>query len=216
VARSKVFREAVGSDALARKMKRRTGVYARLEELRILLNYCYPSFFDNDDDDASFPPLTVYFLDEEHRDSYNNGGGSGRGGAGDDNKSNVEVLRSLDKIPIVEGKSTRRGTMMPMMVGNPFGLGRRNHLPTKIDLGWCHRRLGEYISRNGHMRSGSRYGTTWALNAMAGANIQETENDADIERVVKVPSKFKPYPFPVSSTPNDRCAAFDLFSSNPV
>jgi predicted GIY-YIG superfamily endonuclease len=57
VGRSKAFREAVGDDALARKMSRRRGVKARLEEMRVLLNVCKPWCESND--------FTVYFMEEE-------------------------------------------------------------------------------------------------------------------------------------------------------
>mmetsp|Transcript_16807 Transcript_16807/g.36273 ORF Transcript_16807/g.36273 Transcript_16807/m.36273 type:complete len:318 (+) Transcript_16807:81-1034(+) len=61
VGRSKVFREAVGCDKLARKMKRKRGVKARLDELDILLNDCPP---------FNTFPLDVYFLETEHHDLF--------------------------------------------------------------------------------------------------------------------------------------------------
>jgi predicted GIY-YIG superfamily endonuclease len=57
VGRSKAFREAVGDDVLARKMGRRRGVRARLEELRLLLNVCKP-WCESD-------RFTVYFMEEK-------------------------------------------------------------------------------------------------------------------------------------------------------
>jgi len=57
VGKSKVFREAVGDDALARKMGRRRGVNARLEEMRVLLNGCKPW--------CEVGGFTVYFLEEK-------------------------------------------------------------------------------------------------------------------------------------------------------
>lgn len=57
VGKSKVFREAVGDDALARKMGRRRGVNARLEEMRVLLNGCKPW--------CEAGGFTVYFLEEK-------------------------------------------------------------------------------------------------------------------------------------------------------
>ncbi|KAL7535427.1 hypothetical protein ACHAXR_006481 [Thalassiosira sp. AJA248-18] len=61
VNKSKGFREAVGDDALAKKMKRRYGPKARLEELRILLKDCLP---------FSLYSLTVYFPEREYYDIY--------------------------------------------------------------------------------------------------------------------------------------------------
>jgi predicted GIY-YIG superfamily endonuclease len=57
VGKSKAFREAVGDDALARKMGRRRGVRARLDELRLLLNVCKP-WCESDG-------FTVYFMEEQ-------------------------------------------------------------------------------------------------------------------------------------------------------
>lgn len=56
VGKSKAFREAVGDDALARKMGRRRGVKARLDEMRILLYMCKP-WCESDG-------FTVYFMEE--------------------------------------------------------------------------------------------------------------------------------------------------------
>jgi hypothetical protein len=50
---------------------------------------------------------------------------------------------------------------------------------------------------------GLRYETAWALNAAAAEanDIQVSENIGanDIERAVKIPSKFKPYPLQITS-----------------
>ena len=59
--RSKVFREAVGDDALARRMKRRRGVQARFDELRVLLGECEP---------FNSYPLEVYFPEEEKHELF--------------------------------------------------------------------------------------------------------------------------------------------------
>ena len=56
VGKSKAFREAVGDDALARKIGRRRGVKARLEEMRVLLNVCKPW--------CESEGFTVYFMEE--------------------------------------------------------------------------------------------------------------------------------------------------------
>ena len=57
VGKSKAFREAIGDDALARKMGRRRGVKARLEEMRVLLNICKP-WSESDG-------FTVYFMEDD-------------------------------------------------------------------------------------------------------------------------------------------------------
>ncbi|KAL7473086.1 hypothetical protein ACHAXS_013489 [Conticribra weissflogii] len=61
VHKSKSFREAVGCDKLAKKMRRRLGVKARLEELRILLRECLPFCLYS---------LVVYFPEEKYRDIF--------------------------------------------------------------------------------------------------------------------------------------------------
>ena len=61
VNKSKAFREAVGCDELAKKMKRRYGPKARLDELRILLKECLP---------FSLYSLTVYFPERKYYDIY--------------------------------------------------------------------------------------------------------------------------------------------------
>jgi len=61
VDKSKAFREAVGDDKLAKKMKRRYGPKARLEELRILLKECLPFCLYS---------LTVYFPEKEYHDIF--------------------------------------------------------------------------------------------------------------------------------------------------
>jgi len=61
VDKSKSFREAVGCDTLAKKIKRRMGPKARLDELRILLKECLPFCLYS---------LTVYFPEEEYHDIF--------------------------------------------------------------------------------------------------------------------------------------------------
>ena len=57
VGRSKAFREGLGgNDAMAKKMGRRRGVKARLEEMRVLLNMCKPW--------CELEGFTVYFMEE--------------------------------------------------------------------------------------------------------------------------------------------------------
>ena len=61
VGKSKAFREGVGDDALARKMGRRRGMRARLEELRVLLHLCQPWCDER---------FTVYFMEDEVHDVF--------------------------------------------------------------------------------------------------------------------------------------------------
>ncbi|KAL9190441.1 hypothetical protein ACHAXT_007652 [Thalassiosira profunda] len=61
VDKSKSFREAVGDDALARKLKRRHGPKARLDELRTLLKDALP---------FSLYSLTVYFPEREYHSIF--------------------------------------------------------------------------------------------------------------------------------------------------
>mmetsp|Transcript_31512 Transcript_31512/g.71297 ORF Transcript_31512/g.71297 Transcript_31512/m.71297 type:complete len:581 (+) Transcript_31512:123-1865(+) len=61
VHKSKTFREAVGDDELCKKMKRRYGPKARLDELRILLTECLPFSLYN---------LTVYFPEQKYHDVF--------------------------------------------------------------------------------------------------------------------------------------------------
>ena len=59
--RSKTFREAVGDDALAKRMKRKRGVKARFDELHVLLGACEP---------FNTYPLEVYFPDAENHELF--------------------------------------------------------------------------------------------------------------------------------------------------
>ncbi|KAL3817015.1 hypothetical protein ACHAXA_002927 [Cyclostephanos tholiformis] len=62
VNKSRTFRDAIGDDKLANKMKRRYGPNARLEELRILLKECLPFCLYS---------LTVYFPERRYHDVFN-------------------------------------------------------------------------------------------------------------------------------------------------
>ncbi|KAL7542432.1 hypothetical protein ACHAWF_007178 [Thalassiosira exigua] len=61
VDKSLAFRETVGCDQLAKKMKRRLGPKARLDELRILLKECLPFCLYS---------LTIFFPEREYYDIY--------------------------------------------------------------------------------------------------------------------------------------------------
>eukprot|EP00578_Thalassiosira_sp_NH16_P002514 CAMPEP_0181135666 /NCGR_PEP_ID=MMETSP1071-20121207/32777_1 /TAXON_ID=35127 /ORGANISM="Thalassiosira sp., Strain NH16" /LENGTH=597 /DNA_ID=CAMNT_0023222335 /DNA_START=113 /DNA_END=1907 /DNA_ORIENTATION=+ len=102
VNKSKAFREAVGDDAVAKKMKRRYRPKARLEELRILLKDCLP---------FSLYSLTVYFPEQKYHDIFEamlRKGKNGNPYKKDDDESeayepltNIEVC-SLENMPVAK------------------------------------------------------------------------------------------------------------------
>ena len=104
VDKSKSFREAVGDDKLAKKMKRRYGPKNRLEELRILLKECLPFCLYS---------LTVYFPEREYHDIFQGilrRGNNGNPYKRDENESssnkyeplmNIEVC-SLENMPMAK------------------------------------------------------------------------------------------------------------------
>eukprot|EP00984_Skeletonema_dohrnii_P025097 scaffold14210_cov122-Skeletonema_dohrnii-CCMP3373.AAC.4 len=96
VDKSKAFREAVGDDALARKMKRRMGPKARLDELRWLLKDVQPFCLYS---------LTVYFPEREYCEIFR--GIVARGKSGnpykkddDESECHSEMLESLLDIQV--------------------------------------------------------------------------------------------------------------------
>jgi len=96
VDKSKAFREAVGDDALARKMKRRMGPKARLDELRWLLKDVQPFCLYS---------LTVYFPEREYCEIFRgivSRGKSGNPYKKDDDESECysEMLESLLDIQV--------------------------------------------------------------------------------------------------------------------
>jgi len=97
VGRSKVFREAVGCDKLARKMKRRRGVKARLDELGILMNDCPPF-------NTTFP-LKVYFPETEYRDLFCSV-------SKENDITDLEVC-SLDDMPFAKGELAKNRSRQP-------------------------------------------------------------------------------------------------------
>ena len=102
VNKSLAFREAVGDDKLANKMKRRYGPNARLEELRILLKECLPFCLYS---------LTVYFPERKYYEIFNGilkRGKNGNPYKKDDNETNeheslmsIEVS-SLENMPVAK------------------------------------------------------------------------------------------------------------------
>jgi len=190
VGRSKVFREAVGCDKLAKRMKRRRGVEARLEELGILLNDCPPF--------NSFP-LKVFFPETEDHDLFCNMAKETY------NTNNVEV-RTLADMSFIKGEPLGGAEVVKPSIGSGISLsGNSISGLTKMRSGLSDLSI-DSISCNPLFRLGLRSkslpftSTSWALNAVADASVQESQNEnkeSDNDSVqVKVPAKFKPYPFP--------------------
>jgi len=90
VDKSKAFREAVGDDALARKMKRRRGSKARLDELRWLVKDVQPFCLYS---------LTVYFPEQEYYEIFRGIISRGKNGPykkdDDESECRSEMLESL-------------------------------------------------------------------------------------------------------------------------
>ena len=96
VDKSKAFREAVGDDALARKMKRRMGPKARLDELRWLLKDVQPFCLYS---------LTVYFPEREYCEIFRGIVSRGKNGNpykkdDDESECRSEMLDSLLDIQV--------------------------------------------------------------------------------------------------------------------
>ena len=189
VHRSIVFRNAVGCDKLARRMKRRRGIKPRLEEMAILMNGCTP---------FHTLPLKVYFLEEEHHDLFS----SVYEGKDYGLNIDMEKIGSLDDIPFAKRKSTGTVEEIPSLTkGKSFEV-------TSMGIGNVWSTIGfgkskksnrfDFVSNtyNPLLRLGLRSKATWALNAVIDANVvgETTQNDEQV--TVKVPAKFKPYPFP--------------------
>ena len=170
--KSLVFRQAVGCDKLARKMKRRRGIKPRLDELGILMNDCSP-FNDL--------PLKVYFLEEEYQDLFHDVSKTRE----KDDVLNVDLVNSLGDMPFARS-STRETTSSTVSSSSSFGMKRNNCM--SIGFGSI-----SSITPNPLMRLNQRQKTTWALNAVTDVNVEESSSEQ-----VKVPAKFKPYPFSVS------------------
>ena len=170
VNKSLVFRQAVGCDKLARKMKRRRGIKPRLDELGILMNDCSP---------FNALPLKVYFLEKEYQDLFYDVSTTRE----KDNGLNVDQLDSLDDMPFARS-STRETTSPTVLSSSSFGMKRNN---------WMFGSMSSSITSNPLMRLNQRQKTTWALNAVTEVNVEESSSEQ-----VKIPAKFKPYPFSVS------------------
>ena len=181
VGRSKTFRSAVGCDKLAKRMKRRRGVKARLDELAVLLNDCDP--FNTLDLKVCFPESEYHdlFCDVLREDAVN--------------KLDLEVC-SLDDMPFAKKAvvaSTEKDEALNSMIGSSIGLIQSN---TRSSLaGMVYGRFRQSIGSikcNPLLNLAARSTSSWALNAVAEASTAEGTEE------VKVPAKFKPYPFPVS------------------
>ena len=181
VGKSKVFREAVGCDKLARKMKRRRGVRARLDELGILINDCSP---------FNTLPLKVYFLEEKYHDLFCDLS------LGKYDDMNIEV-RSLDDLPFAAGRNWAKKAPN-LMVGSSPTKGTNN---LWSNMGFSKSNLAiKSVASNPLLRLSFRSKATWALNAVTESNVEETQSDKKGENQdIKVPAKFKPYPFEVSN-----------------
>lgn len=181
VDRSKVFRDAMGSDKDARRMKRRRGVIARLNDLSILLNDCAP---------FNTLPLKFHYLDEEYHVLF----------------CNLTGEDQYDVLLATQGGTEDRILAfndVNQMMGPSLASVNRDSLTNMLCFGKS-RRLINSIACNSLVRMGSMPKSTWALNSVSAPNVQESISDDnvgtdDFEQVVKTPSKFKPYPFTVSN-----------------
>ena len=143
VNKSLVFRQAVGCDKLARKMKRRRGIKPRLNELAILMNDCSP---------FNTLPLKVHFLEKEYQDLFHDVSITRE----KDDILNTNLVDSLDDMPFA-GSSTRETTSHTVLSSSSFGMKRNN---------WMFGSMSSSITSNPLMRLNQRQKTTWALNAV--------------------------------------------------
>ena len=182
VGKSKVFREAVGCDKLARKMKRRRGVEARLDELDILINDCSP---------FNTLPLKVYFLEEKYHDLFCDLS------LGKYDDMDIEV-RSLEDLPFAAGRTWAKKASNLMMGSSPTK--GTNNLWSNMGFSKSNFAI-KSVAHNPLLRLSFRSKATWALNAVTESNVEETQSDKKGENQdIKVPAKFKPYPFEVSNS----------------
>lgn len=175
VDRSRVFREAVGSDKDARKMKRRRGVIARLSDLRILLNECAP---------FNTLPLELFYLDNDYHDLFLTM--IGEGGC-------LNVTHCLDSG--MKDRMLTSDTTNQMMWTSSTSI-TQNSLTKRFCSFDMSRRATNQIHCNSLLKMGVRQNSNWALNAASLSNVQESISDENgFDQVVKTPSKFKAYPF---------------------
>ncbi len=189
VDKSRVFREAVGSDKDARKMKRRRGVIARLNDLRILLSDCPP---------FKTMPLEFHYLVRAYNEMLCT--------MTEEDECLNPSRFSQDDILL----TTRDGVKNRNQIFNDVNQMMASSSPSVnqgllIQRVRCEksRRLINSRSCNTVVRMGARPKSNWALNAVSASNVQESISDDDkganvLEQVAKTPSKFKPYPFTVS------------------
>lgn len=194
--RSKVFREAVGDDALAKRMKRRRGVKARLDELRVLLGECDP---------FNSYPLEVYFPEEESHELFCT--------LMPENENETHEIRKkvcpVDEMPF----ASSTGTSLTKKAQKVNGSWAQMHFNLSL--------LPTAAPTQSRLFSQRRYQSNWALNAVApqashffatsgfGQSSEKSESEEDKKEstlsvaveeeseqpAVKVPAKFKPYPF---------------------
>jgi tRNA/tmRNA/rRNA uracil-C5-methylase (TrmA/RlmC/RlmD family)/predicted GIY-YIG superfamily endonuclease len=216
--RSKVFREAVGDDALAKRMKRRRGVKARFDELRVLLGECEP---------FNSYPLEVYFPEEESHELFCTLL------SGNDTEIKQEIRKKIcpiDEMPFAEAADIRtknvqtvNGSWAEMHFDLSSLPAAASTQSQKVNGSWAEMHfnlslLPTAASTQSRLFGQRRLQSNWALNAVtpqashffatSGFNqpaddFEPKEEEAESasvveeseEAVVKVPAKFKPYPF---------------------
>lgn len=207
--RSKTFREAVGDDALAKRMKRRRGVRARFDELHVLLGACEP---------FNSYPLEVYFPDAENHELFCS--------LLPENEESHDIRKKICPVEEMPFAKKMFRTIIPSKAKNA----------RKVDGSWAQMQFNLSLVPTlaaptqplflGQRRLHSK----WALNAMSAQassffatsgfaqpaddtepkadkviedavqaaedNVTENMTVEEVEKTpVKVPAKFKPYPF---------------------
>eukprot|EP00986_Skeletonema_menzelii_P012463 scaffold6887_cov161-Skeletonema_menzelii.AAC.1 len=198
--RSKVFREAVGDDALAKRMKRRRGVKARFDELRVLLGECEP---------FNSYPLEVYFPEEESHELF-----CTLMPKKDNDTQNIrKKVCPVNEMPFATPTETFAAPT-----------DTRTKKAQKVNGSWAQMHFNLSLmpgasSTQSRFLGQRRHQSNWALNAVtpqashffatSGFNQSpekfepeegETESTSVVEEEseqppVNVPAKFKPYPF---------------------
>lgn len=185
--RSKKFREAVGCDELASRMRRKRGVKARFDELRILLCECEP---------FNSYPLKVYFPEAENHEIFC---------SVLPESVNAQDIRmtvcSVEEMPFA---AKIRAVPLKMSLTKKV---------QKLNGSWAQTHFNLSLIQTGAQTQSlflgqRRLQSNWALNAVSPhASADDTESKADMvenesksvqeseENAAKVPAKFKAYPF---------------------
>ena len=108
----------------------------------------------------------------------------------------IEV-RSLDDLPFAAGRNWAKEASN-LMVGSSPTKGANN---LWSNMGFSKSNFAiKSVAYNPLLRLSFRSKATWALNAVTESNVEETQSDKKGENQdIKVPAKFKPYPFEVSN-----------------